>query len=180
MNAIKSFFSNLGSKLVAWWNLALAYTVWRVVFWWKKRIGWKDFGKVITATGVITAIDLNVTGPFNDGDVCFNVKLDPGQEWMITVPQTGRLTSEDGQGPSIHCEITPWTRSQFEGKWEQLAPGKRVKVTGAWGFDGVHKIGMPEWKQVLYALWDGIRGREPYWDDGWFEIHPVMEFEFIL
>jgi len=166
------------NKIISWWNLLLAFTLWRVVFWWKKRIGWKDLGKTVTATGVITAIDLNVIGPFNDGDVCFNVKLDAGQEWLITVPQTGRLTSQDGE-PSIHCEITPWTRSKFEGKWQQLAIGKRVTVTGAWGFDGVHQAGVPEWKQVLVGLWAGIWKRESYWNDGWYEIHPVESFDFI-
>ncbi len=168
------------NKIVALWNRLLALTFWRAVFWWKKRIGWKDFNKIVGATGIITAIDINVTGPFNDGDICFNVKLDAGQEWMVTVPTTGRLTSEDGNGPSLHCEITPWDRPMFEGKWQQLAVGKRVAVTGRWGFDGVHVVGMPEWKQVLRGLWYGIWGTlQPSWKDGWYEIHPVQTLEFI-
>ena len=168
--------TQIWTRLVTWWNLALAYTVWRVVFWWKKQTGWLDLGQTITVTGVITAVDINVTGPANDGDVCFNVQLDAGQEKWIT-GFGGVLTNEDKSGntlPSIHCEITPWTRARFDGKWQQLAVGKRVRVTGAWGFDGVH-TGKPEWLEVLYAL---LR-HQPNVKDGWFEIHPVTDLSFI-
>lgn len=176
MDAVKSFFAKLGPKLVAWWNIALAYTVWKVVFWWKKQTGWLDLGQIITVTGTVIAVDINVTGPANDGDVCFNVQLDPGQERYIT-GFGGRLTTESDTDPtpSIHCEIVPWMRSKFEGKWQQLAVGKRVRVTGRWGFDGVH-TGKPEWLEVLYAL---VR-HMPNVKQGWFEIHEVTDFDFIF
>ncbi len=170
------------SKLKDLWNLLLAHTAWRVVFWWKKRIGWKDFNQVVTATGVITRVDMNIEGWLNDGDVCWNLKLDDGQNWLITEPRSGRLTSEeDGPDPQpgLHCEITPWARAQFDGLWQQLAVGKRVRVTGRWGFDGVHHTGWPEWKEILLALWQGIWTREPFWSDGWYEIHGVEGLEYI-
>jgi len=172
MDTIKA----LWSKVVAWWNLLMAYTVWKVVFWWKKQTGWLDLGQTITVTGTIVAVDMNVTGLFNDGDVCFNVQLDPGQEKYIT-GFGGVQTNEDKSGttpPSIHCEITPWMRAQFDGKWQQLAVGKRVKVTGAWGFDGVH-LGGSEWLEIWRAIWRHM----PNVLDGWFEIHPVTSFDYI-
>lgn len=165
------------------WNWLLAQTLWRLVFAWKKRTGWLDLGREIEVTGTIIAVDMNVTGFFNDGDVCFNVKLDDvvpplsnrNQDWTIT-GFGGRLTTESDTDPtpSIHCEITPWDRSKFDGKWQQLAVGKRVRVKGAWGFDGVH-AGVAEWKEVLWAL---VR-HQPYVKTGWFEIHPVTELEFL-
>jgi len=155
------------------WNKLLALTLWRIVFWWKKKTGWLDLGKQIEVTGTIIAIDMNVTGWFNDGDVCFNVKLDPGQEQYVT-GFGGRLTTESDTDstPAIHCEITPWMRDQF--KWQQLAVGKRVRVAGAWGFDGVH-TGKSEWLEVLYAL---VR-HMPNVNAGWFEIHPVQKLEYL-
>lgn len=156
-------------------------TFWRLVFWWKKQTGWLDMGQTIEVTGTIIAVDVNVTGTFNDGDVCFNVELDPGQEKWIT-GFGGRLTTESDTDPrpSIHCEITPWTRDQFSGKdrdhadWQALVVGKRVRVKGSWGFDGVH-AGINEFLEVLWAL---VR-HQPYVKTGWFEIHPVTELEIL-
>lgn len=161
------------AAVVAGWNLALAHTFWRLVFWWKKQTGWLDLGREITVTGTITAVDMNVAGLFNDGDVCFNVRLDFGWEWAIT-GFGGRRTSEDGGEPSIHCEIPPWTRSKFDGLWQKLAVGKRVAVTGAWGFDGVH-VGAPEPIEIVLALLRHM----PNVQDGWFELHPVTHLEFL-
>lgn len=163
------------NKITALWNLILAYTLWKVVFWWKKQTGWLDLGKTIEVTGTIIAIDLNITGFFNDGDVCFNVKLDPGQEQYIT-GFGGRLTTESDidPTPAIHCEITPWDRKKFDGKWQQLAVGKRVKVSGAWGFDGVH-AGINEFLEILWALCR----HQPYVQTGWFEIHTVETLEYL-
>lgn len=163
------------NTLAKWWNLLLAYTVWKVVFWWKKQTGWLDMGQNVEVTGTIIAVDMNITGFLNDGDVCFNVKLDPGQDQWIT-GFGGRLTTESDTDPtpSIHCEITPWDRSKFDGKWQQLAVGKRVRVKGAWGFDGVH-AGINEYLEILWAL---VR-HQPYVKTGWFELHPVQELEYL-
>lgn len=161
------------TAVVAGWNALLAQTLWRFVFFWKKQTGWLDLGREISVTGTIVMVDKNVTGLFNDGDVCFNVRLDFGWEWAIT-GFGGRKTSEDGQGPSLHCEIPPWTRKKFDGLWQQLEVGKRVAVTGAWGFDGVH-TGKPEAVEVVLALFRHM----PNVQDGWFELHPVTALEFI-
>lgn len=158
---------------VAVWNALLAETLWRLVFWWKKQTGWLDLGEVIEVTGIVVMVDTNVTGLFNDGDVCFNVRLDVGLEKYIT-GFGGRLTSEDGEGPSLHCEITPWTRKKFDGTWQRLALGQRVRVKGRWGFDGVH-LGVSEPLEVLAAL----PRHMPNVRDGWFEIHPVEELEIL-
>lgn len=175
-------------NVLAWPKNALAWlvnnTFWRLVFLWKKQTGWMDLGQTVECTGVIVAVDMNVTGIFNDGDVCFNVKLDtygpnhdpvaPDLQNRYITAFGGRLTSEDGNGPSIHCEIPPWVRDKFDGKWQQLAVGKRVRVKGAWGFDGVH-TGRAEWIEIILALFR----HQPNVRDGWFEIHPVEELEFL-
>lgn len=164
------------SKLAGWWNLLLAWTVWRVVFWWKKRTGWLDLGEVVECTGTVIMVDANISGAFNDGDVCFNVKLDPGQERLVT-GFGGRLTTESDTDPTpaLHCEIPPWTRSKFDDIWQKLEVGKRVRVRGSWGFDGVH-TGRPEWLEILYSL---VR-HMPNVRQGWFEIHPVEELEILV
>jgi hypothetical protein len=155
-----------------WW--------WQQVFAWKKRTGWVDFHREVEAHGIVTMIDGNVTGgPVNDGDFCFNVQLDPGQEWLITTPD-GRQTSEDmdgmkhgqGKGPSLHCEIPPWLASKFADQCKMLVLGAPVIVRGAWGFDGVH-TGAPEWLEVLKA----VVTHPPNWAQGWHEIHPVSHLE---
>lgn len=161
------------SRIKAFWIWLLAVTFWKGVFFWKKQTGWLDLGQEIEVTGTIVAVDMNISGWFNDGDACFNVRLDPGLEKYIT-GFGGRLTSEDGQGPSLHCEIPPWTRAQFAAALPRIVVGARVRVRGAWGFDGVH-LGKPEIVEVLAA----IPRHMPNVKDGWFEIHPVAALEFL-
>lgn len=139
---------------------------WRLVFWWKKRTGWIDLGQTIIITGTVVGFD----PPDLDGDGNFDVKLDPGFDRWIT-GFGGRLTTEnEALGPSIHCEVPPWSSANLRDRFAGLRLGDRVQVTGAWGFDGVH-TGRPEWLEVLLAL---VR-HEPNVLDGWFEIHPVTE-----
>lgn len=143
---------------------------WKTVFWWKKQTGFVDFGKEVEISGVVTMIDDN-TGPGTDGDYCFNVKVDPQYEHMITTPD-GRMTSEDGKGPSMHCEIPPWLADKFADQRKILRVGMPVIVRGEYGFDGVH-LGVPEWREIIAAL-----VRHPtVWKTGWFEIHPVSHLE---
>jgi hypothetical protein len=141
---------------------------WMLVFWWKKKTGWIDMGETIEVTGtVITMIPPDV-----DGDMTFNVKLDPGLEKYIT-GFGGRLTWQiDATEPSIHCEIEPWAENALHQRYKQMKIGDQVRVKGAWGFDGVH-LGVPMWREIFAAL---IR-HQPNVKSGWFEIHPVAELE---
>jgi hypothetical protein len=112
--------------------------------------------------------------PDIDGDRTFNVRLDAGQEKYIT-GFGGRLTTEDDSvGPSLHCEIEPWAAADLRAIYTTMRVGDRVRVRGAWGFDGVH-LGRPMWIEILAAL---VR-HQPNMRDGWFEIHPVEAIEIV-
>jgi len=152
--------------LLSW----ITNTWWRLVFWWKKRTGWLDLHEQIEVTGTI--VDMVLPGV--DGDRDFNVRLDPGFEKYIT-GFGGRLTTEnDAVGPSLHCEIEPWASAELKATYAQLTVGARVRVRGAWGFDGVH-LGVSMWLEIPAAL---IR-HQPNVREGWFEIHPVAVIEIL-
>lgn len=155
-----------GTSPVAW----LTSWLWRLVFCWKQRTGWLDLGEIVTATGVV----VDHVPPGLDGDRTFAVKLDPGQDRLIT-GFGGRLTAEDpAVGPSLHCEIEPWSGENLEEIYACMKVGDRVRVTGHWGFDGVH-LGVPMWREVIAAA---IR-HQPNVREGWFEIHPVETLEIL-
>lgn len=143
---------------------------WKIVFWWKKRTGWIDLGQVIEVTGIV----VERVPPDADGDMTFNVRLDPGQEKYIT-GFGGRLTAEDDSvGPSLHCEIEPWAIADLRTTYAAMRVGDHVRVRGAWGFDGVH-LGRAMWIEILAAL---VR-HMPQVQTGWFEIHPVQMLEIV-
>lgn len=143
---------------------------WRFVFWWKQRTGWLNLGQVLMVTGTVIEVD----PPGTDGDGNFDLLLDPGQDQWIT-GFGGRLTSASPDlPPSLHCEVEPWASDELMGTFGRLKVGDRVRVTGSWGFDGVH-LGIPEWLEVLAAL---VR-HQPNVKEGWFECHPVTELEIL-
>lgn len=146
---------------------------WKLVFWWKKRTGWLDLGEMIEITGtVITRIPPDV-----DSDQTFNVRLDPGLGYEKYITGFGgRLTWEpDATEPSIHCEIEPWAEAGLHSTYAHMKIGDRIRVKGAWGFDGVH-LGRAMWIEILAAL---IR-HQPNMKQGWFELHPVVELEILV
>lgn len=146
----------------------LRNTWWRVVFWWKRQTGWLDLGETIAATGTVIEVD----APGADGDGNFDLLLDAGQERLIT-GMGGRLTSGARSGvPSLHCEVEPWAARDVLQTFGALRVGDRVRVTGWWGFDGVH-TGRAEWAEVLLAV---VR-HMPAVGTGWFEVHPVERIE---
>lgn len=142
---------------------------WKLVFWWKKRTGWLDFGQEITGTGTVIRVD----PPGTDGDGNFDLLLDSGQEYLIT--GFGRRTAcPPVTAPSLHCEIEPWADQELLDQFAKLKVGDRVRVTGEWGFDGVHLgVWMP-----LEAL-AGFFRHQPNTRDGWFECHPVTKLEIL-
>lgn len=142
---------------------------WRIVFWWKKRTGWLALDRVVEAAGVV----ISVNPPSADGDGCFDVALDAGYEWLIT-GFGGRLTGEGDKPPSLHCEIAPWAAADLKATYGRLKHGDHVRVSGAWGFDGVH-TGRSMWIEVPLAL---VR-HQPNVRRGWFEIHPVEKLEIV-
>lgn len=144
---------------------------WRIVWWWKHRTGFVDMGEDVAATGVIAAVEV---GRSSDGDQNFDLRLDPGQERLIT-GMGGRLTTAHPEiGPTIHCEVPPWAPADVQAAAFALAVGQHVRVSGRWGFDGVH-TGRPAWQEVILALWR----HQPNHAGGWFEIHPVTRIEFL-
>lgn len=144
---------------------------WKFIWFWKKQTGWIDLDKVIEITGTVVTTSKDLSG---DGDIRFNVVLDDPYKWAIT-GFGGRLTHEGAASePSIHCEITPWDREKFDSIWQKVEVGSRVRVKGRWGFDGVHTGKGPVVDVLL-----GFLRHQPNINDGWFEIHPVEEFEII-
>lgn len=143
---------------------------WRLVFWWKKRTGWVDFGREITVYGTVTEL----IPPDTDGDRCFNVKLDDG--YIDYAQLGGKDMTESGRAKEIHCEIPPWSADWLKETYDDLRVGDRVNVVGAWGFDGVHYKNWSLWIQIPLALWR----HQPDFRNGWFEIHPVRELFKVL
>lgn len=143
--------------------------LWRIIFFWKKRTGWIDLGREIEVTGTVAKLESN-----SDGDRSIALRLDEGQEQWIT-GFGGRLTTGDRSvGPSLHCEVVPWSDDSLRTVHGSLRIGDRVRVRGAWGFDGVH-LGVWFPFEVLLAL---VR-HGPNVHEGWFEIHPVTSLEVI-
>jgi hypothetical protein len=148
----------------------LSHLLWRVVFWWKRRTGWIDLAERVEITGVVVSLE----APDLDSDRNFNVHLETGDERWIT-GFGGRLTTEDPNvGPSMHCEVTSWASLDLKETYDRLRVGDRVRVGGAWGFDGVH-TGRAEWVEVLLAL---VRHTSNV-RDGWFELHPVDQLKIL-
>lgn len=138
---------------------------WRFVFWWKKRTGFIDFKEDIEVVGT-------VTGAFTarDGDVTFNVWPDDEYLWSVTW-YGGRLKTK------LHCEVVPWM-PECKALAADLKVGDRVRVCGAWGFDGVHT--RKRWKVWHHYVWEVLAAvfrHQPNVHDGWFEIHPVTRLE---
>jgi hypothetical protein len=141
---------------------------WRLVFFWKKRTGFVDLHTVISATGVVLSLRSS-----EDGDALINLFLD----------EDARVFTPEGIGDPmryglLHCEIPPWIRGRVRDVYAGLKVGDCVRVTGEWGFDGVHVLPdhWPWWTfplEVLLALWR----HQPNTRDGWFEIHSVTGIE---
>lgn len=156
-----------------WIKIKLAF--WKMVFWWKHKTGFLDLGEDVTFTGTVMLVD-GVGSPTidNDGDFCFNVKVDFGWEWLNTGFKGRKTTNNLAAPDTIHCEVPPWLVPGLQEKLIKVVTGARIKVTGRWGFDGVH-IGKAQWLETLYALWR----HQPNVLEGWFEIHPVTDIEII-
>lgn len=159
------------AKIKSFFVTVFVFTFWKMVWWWKHQTGFMDLGKDVTVEGVVVWTDY---GKNPDGDFTFNLKMDAAFAWANNA--FGRQTSEDPANypDTIHCEIPPWGRSALAQGLAQIRPGARVRVTGRWGFDGVH-TGRSEFVEVLYALWR----HQPNVGQGWCEIHPVTAIEFL-
>lgn len=143
---------------------------WRLVFAWKRLTGFVDMHETITITGTV----INVEEPDADADRNFDVELDAGQERWIT-GFGGRLTFQRSAGrPSMHCEIPPWMPAELRSRGAALVVGDRVRVTGAWGFDGVHTG-----RHIVLEVLLGIVRHGPNVRAGWFEIHSVTALELL-
>jgi hypothetical protein len=158
------------NKIKQFWH-QIIFFFWKLIWHWKHKSGFIDLGKDIEVVGTILWTDY---GNNTDGDFTFNLKLDPEYSWANLA--FGRHTSEDpvNYPDTLHCEIVTWMRAQFANELPKIKLGVRVKISGRWGFDGVH-TGRAEWIEVVLAL---IR-HQPNVSQGWLELHPVGKIEFI-
>lgn len=147
-------------------------TLWKAIFWWKKRTGFIDFKEDIEVVGTVMSVHMA-----SDGDVTFNIYPDEEYIWSITW-YGGLLKSK------LHCEVPPWISESVRDVGRSLKKGDRVKVSGAWGFDGVHVSGPddpswePKWYQMIFKeIPMAIVRHQPNVHNGWFEIHPVKKIE---
>lgn len=140
---------------------------WRLVFWWKQRTGFVVLGPVVV---VGTVLSLRSS---SDGDALLNIALSD-DDLDRTPYGIGRPESQG----RLHCELPPWIRGAVRDVYATLTPGDRVRVTGEWGFDGVHLLPRhwPGWLFPLEVLAALFR-HQPNFRDGWFEIHPVTAIE---
>ena len=161
------------NKLKALWQ-QVVFAWWKLIFAYKHLTGFLDLGRNIEVTGTV----LNVEDS-SDGDFCFNLALDLEYSWANLV--FGRHTTENPKYPdSLHCEITPWDRFMFTELLPRIKPGVRVRISGRWGFDGVHvhpsKTGF--WAEVLEVIYALIR-HQPNVLEGWAECHPVKSLKLL-
>lgn len=142
-------------------------TFFQLVFWWKKRTGWIDFEETIGVTGTVMS-----THVASDGDVTFNVWPDDEFLWSITWYGGKVLTK-------LHCEVPPWISEDIRKAARSLTKGDRVRVTGQWGFDGVHSgRGYKDtWYRFIWEIILAVARHQPNVHEGWFEIHPVTKLE---
>lgn len=137
---------------------------WRLVWVMKHRGGYVDLGRDIAIAGTVRSVEAS-----SDGDLVFNLEPDAADDWAITT-FGGRRTSENPAYPAtLHCEVVPWDRGRFTAP----AVGARLRVSGRWGYDGVHG-GHGMFIDALRCLF----GATPVLD-GWCEIHPVSKIEVL-
>lgn len=132
----------------------------RLVFWFKHRGGFVDLGVEVLVTGTIVGTEFNA----EDGDHCFDLRLDPWCAHM-NISFGGKHTTETPEHPdTLHCEIVPWVTAVVVGN---PIVGSRVEVVGRWGYDGVHTGSAA--RDFLRCVFGGAPS-----PDGWLEIHPVV------
>ncbi len=97
----------------------------------------------VTVSGVIEDL-IPSYGPAVDGDYAFDLRLDPGQDWTLS------LGSYVLNGGMIHIEVVPSDQpSVLRGL--MLTPGNHVQVTGVWVLDTDHG-----WTSEIHPAWSVI------------------------
>jgi hypothetical protein len=145
----------------------------------KRRCGFLDLGKDVEVVGELTAVDPGG----GDGDVCFNVKTDPGYEWLRFYK--GRDTSQGAPG-ELHCEFMPC--SQFGALKKKLdevisrfnaGEKLRLRIKGRWSYDGVHTAAFGQDGLTFKEVWACLMGHAANETSGWCEIHPATDLEIL-
>lgn len=147
-----------------------------VFFEQKKRCGFVDLGRLVTAEGCVRKTKIHT-----DGD--FSIDIIPDEDYQYLLDYEGRRTRR-----YLHTEFMPCERtySDVEAVLQKVAThhqsdefdyrecSMRVRVTGRWAYDGVDHRG--EWRDQLGNCLNG-RGVDPA--VGWTEIHPAYTVEII-
>lgn len=146
----------------------------------KRRCGFLDLGKDVTVVGNVTAFDPGG----GDGDVCFNVKVEQGYEYLLQYK--GRDTSESGKPGELHCEFMPC--SQFGAIKKKLdevialcqqGHQPRVRIAGRWSYDGVHTTNWAQDGLTFKEVWACLMGHAADEANGWTEIHPATDIAIL-
>ena len=97
----------------------------------------------VTVSGVVEAIE-PTSGPAVDGDFSFDIQLDPGYAWTLSL---GSYVLNDG---NLHVEVVPSDQATVLGN-VTLVPGAHVQVTGAWVLDTDHG-----WFSEVHPAWSVV------------------------
>ncbi len=140
---------------VAWSNL---------VFWFKRRAGFRRLEYVSGLTGIVASLEIA-----EDGDTCFD--LVPGERHELL---TYRTVGSVHLCKKLHCEIVPKDRARLAAQIALLSIGARVTVSGYRSWDGCH-----HGRGVIFDGLMVLLGAAPVLD-GWLEIHPCTSLEVIV
>lgn len=97
----------------------------------------------VTVTGIVEAL-LPTSGPAVDGDYSFDIRVDAGYEWTLS------LGSYVLNGGNLHVEVVPSDQAAVLGN-RTLAPGAHILVTGAWVLDTDHG-----WFSEIHPAWSVV------------------------
>ncbi len=97
----------------------------------------------VTVSGIIEAL-APTSGPAVDGDFSFDMKVDAGYEWTLSL---GSFVLNDG---NLHVEIVPSDQATVLANIT-LPPGAHVRVTGVWVLDTDHG-----WFSEIHPAWSVV------------------------
>ncbi len=97
----------------------------------------------VTVSGIIEAL-LPTSGPTVDGDFSFDIKVDAGYEWTLSL---GSYVVNNG---NLHIEVVPSDQPTVLANLT-LAPGAHVQVTGVWVLDTDHG-----WFSEVHPAWSVV------------------------
>lgn len=97
----------------------------------------------VTVSGIIEAL-MPTSGPAVDGDFSFDIKVDAGYEWTLSL---GSYVLKAGH---LHIEVVPSDQPAVLANLT-LVPGTHVQVTGVWVLDTDHG-----WFSEIHPAWSVV------------------------